>query len=129
MTGRFATAGVCVVAGLVPGLLLAGIDGGILGGMLGAVTGLVAARFEVRTAVAAAVTAGAVTGAFIGRSVVAVICLPETCAGLEAVAAVLTGIGAFLGVGIIAALVTRSFDEFREGREVGVPCLWAARTA
>jgi len=116
MTVRLATIGSCVAAGVLPGLLLAGVNGGILGGALGAVVGLAAARFEVRTAVAAAVTAGAVTGAFIGRSVVAVICLPETCVGLEMTAAIVTGVGAFVGVGIIAALVTRSFDEFREGQ-------------
>jgi len=117
VTGRLTTVGICLVGGVVPGLLLGGINGAILGGVLGAVIGVAAARFEVRIAVAAAVTAGAVTGAFIGRSVVAVICLPDTCVGLELIAAILTGIGAFVGVGIIAALATRSFEEFREGHE------------
>lgn len=117
MNGRLATIGICVVAGLLPGWLLGGVNGAVLGLAVGAVIGLVAARFEVRTVVAASVTAGAVTGAFIGSSVVAVLCLPETCVGLEIAASVLTAVGAFFGVGIIVALATRSFDEYREGRE------------
>lgn len=105
----------CIAAGLAPGLLLAGPTGGAIGAVIGSAIGLVAERFAVRTVVAASVTAGAVTGAFIGSSIVSVICRPSTCTGLEIVAAVLTGIGAFIGVGIIVALATRSFEEYREG--------------
>jgi hypothetical protein len=50
----------------------------------------------------------------IGRSIAAALCRPGTCLGVEIVAAVLTGIGAFVGVGLIVALATRSFDEYRE---------------
>ncbi len=114
MTAHLATVGSGVLAGLVPGWLLAGPAGGLVGGLIGAVIGILADRFAVRTAIAVSVTAGAVTGAFIGSSIVAVICRPETCLGLEVLAAILTGIGAFIGVGIIVALAARSFDEYRE---------------
>lgn len=116
MSGRLATVGICIVAGLVPGWILAGVNGGALGLAIGAAIGIVAARFQVRTVVAASVTAGAVTGAFIGSSVVEVLCRPDRCVGLEVLAAILTGVGAFIGVGVIAALATRSFDEYQEGR-------------
>jgi hypothetical protein len=114
---RLGAVAISVGAGVVPGLLLAGTIGGAVGGIIGGAIGLLAERYEVRTVVAASVTAGAVTGAFIGSSIVSVICRPETCVGLEIGAAVLTGIGAFIGVGIIVALATRSFEEYQEGRE------------
>jgi MFS family permease len=116
VTEHLATVGSSVLAGLVPGWLLAGPTGGMVGGFIGAVIGIVADRFKVRTVIAASVTAGAVTGAFIGSSIVAVLCRPGTCIGLEVLAAVLTGFGAFVGVGIIVALAARSFDEYRESR-------------
>ena len=117
MTTSILTIGACVVSGVVPGWLLGGINGVVIGAILGGGIGVVADRFQVRTPVAVAVTAAAVTGAFIGQSVVSVICEPDTCRGLEIAAAILTGLGAFIGVGVIAALATRSFDEYREGRD------------
>lgn len=117
MIQKVGSVAICVAAGLLPGLLLAGSTGAAIGGIIGAVIGLLAERYQVKTVVAASVTAGAMTGAFIGSSIVSVICRPETCTGLEIVAALLTGIGAFIGVGIIVALATRSFEEYREGRE------------
>jgi hypothetical protein len=116
VTDRILTIGLCLAAGALPGWLLDGSGGAVLGVIVGAAVGLVAARFQVRTPVAAAVTTGAVVGALIGSSVVEVICRPDTCVGLEITTAVLTGIGAFIGVGIIAALATRSFEEYREGK-------------
>lgn len=117
MTMTLIAVGVCLIAGLVPGWLLAGPTGGVIGGIIGSAIGLIAARFEVRTVVAASVTAGAVTGAFIGSGIVSVFCRPASCVGFEILAAVLTGLGAFVGVGIIVALATRSFEEYQEGRE------------
>lgn len=117
MTDRMLAIVVCLVAGTFPGWLLGGSAGALLGVVLGGVLGVLAARYEVRIAVAASVTAGAVTGALIGSSVVEVLCRPETCVPARITTAVLTGIGAFVGVGIIAALATRSFEEYRESRE------------
>ena len=38
----------------------------------------------------------------------------EISIAMESTAAMVTAIGAFIGVGLVAALVTRSFDEYRE---------------
>lgn len=114
MTTRWLSVAASVAAGLVPGWLFAGINGALAGGLAGLIIGVIADRFQVRTVVAASVTAGAVIGAFIGSRVVAVLCLPDRCVGLEVLGGLLTGIGAFLGVGLIVALATRSFDEYRE---------------
>jgi hypothetical protein len=116
VTDRVVALGACLAAGAFPGWLLGGTGGTILGVVVGGVIGVLAAHFQVRVAVAAAVTAGAVIGALIGSNVVEVICRPGSCVGLEMATAVLTGVGAFVGVGIIAALATRSFEEYREGR-------------
>lgn len=119
MTDRVLALFSCVAAGALPGWLLGGSGGAILGVVVGGTVGALAARFEVRIAVAAAVTGGAVIGALIGGKIVEVICRPGTCVGLEITTAILTGVGAFVGVGIIAALATRSFEEYREGRDGG----------
>ena len=75
--------------------------------------GLIADRAEVRPVVAVFVIAGTITGAFVGAAIAALLCQPESCLGVEIAAGVLTGIGALVGVGIIAALTARSFDEYR----------------
>ena len=105
-----------MVAGLAPGLLFAGVNGALIGGLIGGVVGWITDRYGVRAVVAASVTAAAITGAFIGSRIVAVLCLPDQCRGLEIAGGVLTGIGAFVGMGIIVALAVRSFEEYRENR-------------
>jgi hypothetical protein len=112
MTGWATIAG-AIVAGLVPGLLLAGPTGGVIGATVGGVMGAVAERAGVRTVVALAVIAGTATGVFIGASIASVLCYPSTCLWIEIVAGFATGIGALVGVGMIAALTARSFDEYR----------------
>jgi MFS family permease len=101
------------VAGMVPGLLLAGPIGGAIGATVGAVMGVVAERAGVRTVVALAVTTGTATGVFIGASIASVLCFPSTCLWIEIIAGFVTGIGALIGVGMIAALTARSFDEYQ----------------
>lgn len=91
------------------------------GFIIGAVLGIIAARAGVRLGVAVSVVVGTVVGAFIGRNLVRVLCLPGSCPTLEIVAAVLGAIGAFVGVGLVVALVTRSFDEYHEAVEAGRP--------
>lgn len=67
------------------------------------------------------VVVGTIVGAFIGRNIVRVLCLPGSCPSLEIVAAVLGAVGAFVGVGLVVALVTRSFDEYYEAIEARRP--------
>jgi hypothetical protein len=112
MTGWVTIAG-AVVAGVVPGLLLVGPTGGAIGAAVGGVMGVVAERAGVRTVIALAVIGGTATGVFIGASIAGVLCYPSTCLWIEIVAGAATGIGALVGVGMIAALTARSFDEYR----------------
>lgn len=100
-------------AGMMPGLLLGGPMGGAVGGAVGAVMGFVAERAGVRTGVALAVIGGTATGVFVGASIASVLCYPSTCVWIEITAGAVTGIGALIGVGMIAALTARSFDEYR----------------
>ena len=101
------------VAGMIPGLLLAGPIGGAIGAGAGGVMGVIAERADVRTVVALAVTAGTATGVFVGASIASVLCFPSTCLWIEIAAGVATGLGTLVGVGMIAALTARSFDEYR----------------
>lgn len=107
--------------GFVTGWLIAGNAGGFIGGGIGAVFGFVAARANVRPGIAMTVFVGTMTGGLIGSSVVSTICLPDPCTGLEVFAGITMAIASFVGVGVVAALVTRSFDEYNEREEAGLP--------
>lgn len=110
---RWATIGGGLLAGLLPGLLLAGATGAAVGAVTGGLMGFIADRAQVRPVVAVSVIAGTVTGAFVGAAIAGLLCRPSSCLGIEIAAGVITGIGALIGVGMIAALTTRSFDEYR----------------
>lgn len=105
--------------GAISGFMIGGTAAAVVGTVLGSAFGLVAARANVRPAITMTVWVGAMTGALIGASIVETICLPDTCVALESTAAVVVGIGSLIGVGLVAALVTRSFDEYNEHREAG----------
>jgi hypothetical protein len=107
-----------VTAWLILGSSIVGI---VLGALLGAGFGFGAATANVRPGVAMTVFVGAMTGGLIGSSVVSTICLPDTCVPLEITAGVVVAIASFIGVGIVAALVTRSFDEYNEQLDAGLP--------
>ena len=115
-----------IVATIVTGLF-GGFTGWLLGDTIGALVGLglgvafglVAAWSNVRPAITMTVWVGAMAGALIGASIVETICLPDTCVALEATSAVVVGIASLIGVGLVAALVTRSFDEYNEHQAAG----------
>jgi hypothetical protein len=67
-----------------------------------------------RATVALALVASLAIGAIIGQGIVHALCLPAGCVGAESVAAVVTGIGALIAMGLVVALVTRSFEEYHE---------------
>ena len=48
-----------------------------------------------------------------------VLCEPEGCVAFEAGAAIITGIGALVGIGLVVALATRSFDEYSDAVDRG----------
>ncbi|MCL1601888.1 MAG: hypothetical protein M3112_10210 [Actinomycetia bacterium] len=109
--------------------LFGGITGWLIGGGIGAVIGttvfgglaIVGARANIRPAIVATVLVGTMTGALIGSSIVEAICLPATCAALEITGGLVSAVIAFIGVGLVAALVTRSFDEYNERADAGLP--------
>jgi FtsH-binding integral membrane protein len=107
-----------VTAWLIFGSSIAAI---VLGLLLGIAFGFGAARANVRPGIAMTVFVGAMTGGLIGSSVVSTICLPATCVPLEITAGLVTAVASFIGVGIVAALVTRSFDEYNERLDAGLP--------
>ena len=109
-----ATLALSAAIGLLGGWVLGGPVLGVALMVAGAGYGALANRYRVRGVIAVAVLAGTLVGALIGARVTHVLCLPGSCAGLEISAALVAGIGAFVGVGLVAALVTRSFDEYRE---------------
>lgn len=113
-------------------IVTAGIIGGALGWLvestiawvtIGAVVGLGTAAmivvFGVRPLVAAPVGIGAGIGAYLGGTIVGVLCEPAGCPAFEAAAASATGIGALVGIGLVVALATRSFDEYQEAMQRG----------
>lgn len=112
---------VCAAFGALTGWMLGSTILAVLGGTGGAAVGILAARANVRPAITMTVFVGAMAGALVGASIVETICLPESCVPLEMTAAGISAIAAFIGVGLVAALVTRSFDEYNEhvaaGRE------------
>lgn len=105
--------------GAVAGLLIVDSLGAIIGGSLGAALAYVADRARVRPLVATTTIVGVAAGALIGSSIVATICLPGSCVGFEIGGAVVLGVASLIGVGLVAALVTRSFDEYNESIEAG----------
>jgi len=117
---RLAIIGAATLVGSVAGWA---VDRSAAWATIGAVVALgIAAMIlilGVRPLVAAPVGVGAGIGAYLGGTIVGVLCEPAGCPGFEAVAATTTGIGALVGIGLVVALATRSFDEYREAIERG----------
>lgn len=107
--------------GIITGWLVAGVPTAVIGAILGVAIGVGAGWANVRPSITMTVFVGAMTGVLIGASIVETICLPESCVGLELAAGAVLGAASFVGVGLVAALVTRSFDEYRESVDAGQP--------
>lgn len=116
-----AAAVVTAAFGAVTGWLLAGTVGAAAGVIIGIGFGIVAGRANVRPAITMTVFVGSMAGVLIGASIVETICLPDTCVAIEATAGVVVGLASLVGVGLVAALVTRSFDEYNEHVAAGTP--------
>lgn len=112
---------VTTLFGVITGWLVAGAPTAAIGGLLGAGIGIVAGRADVRPAITMTVFVGAMTGVLVGASIVETICLPGSCVGLELAAGAVVGAASFIGVGLVAALVTRSFEEYRDAVDEGRP--------
>lgn len=92
-----------------------------IGAVIGLGIAVMIVWYQVRPLVAAPVGIGAGVGAYLGGTIVAVLCEPSGCPAFEATAATTTGIGALVGIGLVVALATRSFDEYRESQQRGTP--------
>jgi len=90
-----------------------------VGTIMGLGTAAMILVYRVRPFVAIPVSIGAGIGAYVGGTIVGVLCEPQGCVAFEATAATVTGLGALVGIGLVVALATRSFDEYREAVEQG----------
>lgn len=108
-------------SGLVAGILLGGAVSIVTGVLVGAGLAVAAIVLRIRPLVAISVAIGGLAGLFVGMSVIRVLCLPDTCEGLETFGGVVTAAGAIVGVGVVVALATRSFDEYHEAVSAGRP--------
>lgn len=89
----------------------------VLGLAVGLGLGYAMARAGVRPFIGPAITGGGLIGAWIGREIVRALCQPGSCTSVEIAGGLLTAIGSMIGLGLVVALVVRSFDEFRESRQ------------
>jgi hypothetical protein len=109
------------IFGGITGWLIAGTVGAGVGAILFGFLAFLGVRANVRPAIIATVLVGTMTGWLIGSSIVEAICLPSTCPALEMIGGLVAAVISFVGVGLVAALVTRSFDEYNEREAAGLP--------
>ena len=104
------------VIGLLVGLLFfPNAAWAVLGLLVGTGLGFLMARYQVRPTIGPSVAGGGVVGAWIGREIVRALCLPGSCTAVEFAGGFITAIGSMVGIGLVVALVVRSFDEYRDG--------------
>lgn len=86
------------------------------GVMVGTGAGIVAAALivigRIKPLVAIPTVIGALAGGVIGAVVVDLLCAPSECRSLQITGAVLTGLGALIGIGVVVSLASRSLDEY-----------------
>lgn len=119
--GDFLAVSVTTLFGAITGWLMSGTFGAALGAALFGILAFVGVRASIRPAVIATVLVGTMAGGLIGSSIVQAICLPSNCPALEAAGGIVAAVLSFIGVGLVAALVTRSFDEYNEREAAGLP--------
>lgn len=107
--------------GVVTGWLIAGTIGAIVSGVVFGLLAFLGALSNIRPAIVSVVLVATMAGGLIGSSIVEAICLPSSCTPLEAAGGMVTAVLTFIGVGLVAALVTRSFDEYNEREAEGLP--------
>ena len=110
-----------LVGGVLGGVLLGGVVAVVIGGLIGSVLAGAAITLRLRPLVAISLAGGSLAGLFVGGAVVRVLCLPSRCPALETFGGLVTAAGALVGVGVVAALAARSFDEYREAVAAGRP--------
>lgn len=119
--GDVASTGVSTLFGAITGWLIAGVPGAGVAAVFFGMLALMGARANIRPAIVSTVLVGTMAGVLIGSSIVEAICLPGSCPALEATGGIAVALISFVGVGLVAALVTRSFDEYSEREAAGLP--------
>jgi hypothetical protein len=114
MTGRDALGAGCLTVGGAAGGMIIGPLAAVILGVTGAAVAGIVIRAGIRWAVALPVIVGTAAGALLGWAIAHAFCRPDDCPLVETVAAIVTGIGSFVGVGLVVALAVRSFDEYRQ---------------
>ncbi|GMQ93090.1 MAG: hypothetical protein BMS9Abin12_0567 [Acidimicrobiia bacterium] len=112
---------VSALVGAVTGWLIAESVGAVIGTTISVILAYVGVRANIRPGVVSTVLVGTMAGGLIGSSVVEAICLPASCRPLTVAGGLITAALSFVGVGLVAALVTRSFDEYNERIAAGLP--------
>jgi hypothetical protein len=107
--------------GAVTGWLIGDLKGALIIASVSALVAIGGVRARIRPGVVSTVLVGTMAGGLIGSSVVEAICLPSTCQTLETAGGLIAAGLSFVGVGLVAALVTRSFDEYNERFDAGLP--------
>lgn len=107
------TAGAVGTIFALGGAALGGLASAVAAFIVGAAIGAGLHAVGLRQLVILATTGAAVVGAVIGKTVVDALCLPGTCTPLSWLAAALMAVGTLIGVGVVVALATRSFEEHR----------------
>lgn len=107
------------IFGAITGFLIHGVPGAVIAAVIGALFAFGAAKVQVRPLIATTTFVGAAAGALIGSSIIETICLPGSCVGLAISGAFVVGVASLVGVGLVAALVARSFDEYEESVAAG----------
>lgn len=119
--GDFLAVSATTLFGAITGWLISGTFGAAVGAALFGILAFVGIRANIRPAVIATVLVGTMAGGLIGSSIVQAICLPSNCPALEAAGGIAAAVLSFIGIGLVAALVTRSFDEYYEREAAGLP--------
>lgn len=113
---------IATAAGTVVGWIISGTAAWTaIGAVVGLAVAVMIVVLDIRPLIAAPVGIGAGVGAYVGATVVGALCQPTGCAAFEATAATTTGLGAFVGIGLVVSLVTQSFDEYRDSQRRGTP--------
>ena len=111
-------------------ILAAGVGGGLILGDTITVVGDVITSItltittmilQIKPLVTIDIAINTITNLFIRTTIIHVLYLPNTCTGLEAFGGTVTAGGAIVGVGVVVALATRSFDEYHKTVEAGRP--------
>ncbi len=107
--------------GAVTGWLISGTTGAAVVAAVAATLAFGGVRARIRPGIVSIVLVGTMAGGLIGSGIVEAVCRPSSCRAFEIVGGLVTAGLSLVGIGLVAALVTRSFDEYNEQMKAGLP--------